>query len=64
VCVLKRDGLLYRQTDHGSSFAQKTRIRRGNSGTAAVLGAATEETEPETSVEKELSLITIHYTLL
>ena len=36
----------------------------GNSVTAAVLGAAIKETELVTSVEKGLSLITIHYTLL
>ena len=35
-----------------------------NSVTAALLGAAIKETEPVTSVEKRLSLITIHYTLL
>jgi len=36
----------------------------GNSVTAAVPGAAIKETEPVTSVEKGLSLITIHYILL
>lgn len=36
----------------------------GNSVTAAVLGVAIKETEPVTSVEKGLSLITIHYTLI
>jgi ABC-type iron transport system FetAB permease component len=58
----------------GRSFLSSDRPRRlyrtenphppGNSVTAAALGVAIKETEPVTSVEKGLSLIIIHYTLL